>query len=150
MHPALLKVRDRGAVGRVALAPVDERVPVQLVPHGRRTEPVPRPWITRTLGQAGERRVVDERAHGLARLLRRCPRTSSSSETSPRRHCDDLDRRLRLRLAAPRRPQPRERDPQPVAGRAHDLRLVALDRRDRAVHAEARRLDRIARRRAVP
>ena len=34
-----------------------------------RTAPVPRPWTTRTSCQAGERRVVDEGAHRLARLL---------------------------------------------------------------------------------
>ena len=40
----------------------------------------------------------------------------------------------------------RERQAQPVSCRADHFGLVALDRRDRAVNAEARRLDGIARR----
>ena len=34
-----------------------------------RTAPVPRPWTTRTVGETGERGVVDERPDGLARVL---------------------------------------------------------------------------------
>src|SRR6185295_17576849 len=67
-------------------------------------------------------------------------------DVAPRRR-DDSNGRLGFRaLAACGGTELRERQAQPVPGRANHFGLVALDRRDRAVDAEARRLDRVPRR----
>ena len=109
-------MRDRGAVRRVALAAVDERMAVELVAdrraHGAGAAAVDD--ADRSAGRRARRRRRTTRTASRASCAR-CPRTSSSSETSPRAAATHPHRRLG-RLAArgvPRRTQARERDPQP-------------------------------------
>ena len=139
------EMSDRGAVGGVALAAVDEWMPVELVPHGRPHRAGPAAVDDADARQAGQGGIVDERPHRLARLLRPLPAHVELVGDVTARGGDDLDGRLRLGLALPGRAEPGERDPEPMACRSDHLRLLTLDRSDRSVDAERWRLDRIAR-----
>ena len=114
------EVRERRAVVRLRLAPLDERMLSSSSRTAARTEPVPRPWTTRT-SQA--RRATPRRrtAHRLARLLRAlAAHVELVGDVA-------ADRRVHLHgglarlVAAARRTQPRERDPHAVPARADDL-----------------------------
>ena len=135
---------DCGAVGRVALAAVDERMPVELVPHGRPHRARSTAVDDADAGQAGEGRVVDERPHRLPRLLRPLPAHVELVRHVTARHRHHLDRLLGLRLTLTGRTEAAERDPDALTGGADHLGVVAFDREDRAVDAELRRLDRVA------
>ena len=139
---------DRRAVRRVALAALDERMAVELVAdrraHGSRAAAVD----DTDRREAGERGVVDERPDGLARLLRALTAHVELVGDVAARSRDDPDAASRLSSRSRRADgtQLRERQAQPMTGRADHLGLVALDRRDRAADAERRRLDGVARR----
>ena len=125
---------------------IDERVAVELVAdrgaHGSGAAAVD-DTDRREPGECG---VVDERADGLARVLRTLTAYVELVRDVAPRGCHDSHRRLRLlAFATCRRPQLCERQAQPVPGWPDDLGLVALDRRDCAVNAKARRLDGVAR-----
>ena len=95
--------------------------------------------------EPGERGVVDERPDGLARLLRALTAHVELVGDVAARGRDDPHGCLgSVALATRRGTQLRERQAQPVAGRADHFGLVALDRRDRAADAERRRLDGVA------
>ena len=138
-------MRDRRAVRRVALAAVDERMAVELVADGAPDGAGAAAVDDTDRRQTRERGVVDERPNGLARVLCAVAAHVELVGDVASRGRDDPDRRLAvIPLAAGGRTQAREREAQPVPCRPDHLGLVALDRCDRAVNAEARCLDGIA------
>ena len=130
-----------------ALAAVDERMPVELVAHGRPDRAGAAAVDDAHLGEPGERGVVDERAHGLARLLRaRAADVELVGDVAARarehrhRRLGRVARTVGLRVGL----QAGERDADALAAAADHLRLVAVDLRDRAAQAERRSRDGIA------
>ena len=138
-------MRHGRAVGRVALAPLDERVPVELLAH-RGTDCARAAAVHDPDGrEPGERRVVDEGAHGLPRLLGAVPAHVELVADISAPCGDHAHRGSRSRRACGRpRAQPSQRDPQSVARGPDHLGLVSFDGGDRALDPECRRLDGVA------
>ena len=126
----------------------DERVAGQLVAH-RLADRARSPAVDHPhLGVAGERRVVDERAHGLTRLLCRAPaeiqlerRIGGGEDGNLHRgglSCDPGGITVGAETV--------ERDANPEASRSEHCCLVTRDLGDGAAHADGRRHDRVAHR----
>src|SRR5262245_23995002 len=109
---------DGRAVSRLGLVPLDQGVAVDLVADRRSNGPGTAAVDDADRPQAGERRVVDERADGLARLLRALPADVQlvADVTARRRH--DAHRRAGLvdllAVGAGVGPQALEREADPL------------------------------------
>ena len=122
-------------------------MPVELVAH-RRPDRAGAAAVDDThLGEACERSVVDERAHGFARLLRACAThvelvrdVAARAREHRHRRLGRVARPVGLRVGL----QARERDAYALAAAADHLRLVAVDVGDGAAEAERRSRDGIA------
>src|SRR6266550_2231403 len=107
------EMRDGGAFGRLALLSLDERMPVELVAHGRADRSRAPAVDDAHLREACERRVVDERADRLPGFVRACPPDVELVRDVAPRAGEHLNRRIDglLRLGVARvRAQARQRD----------------------------------------
>src|SRR5215208_7056597 len=110
-------------------------MPPELVADGRADRSGAAAVDDANAGQPRERRLVDEGADGLPRVLGPLPTYVELVGDVSARRCHDAHRRL-LRLvragaAARVGAEARDRDPDPVAPAADDLGLVVLERDDR-------------------
>ena len=136
-------MRDGRAVRGVALAALDERVPVELLADGGAHRSGAAAVDDADARQAGERGVVDERADRLARLLRPLPTHVELVRDVPARRGEDTHGRVRfvgLRLRGA---------PTAEAARAAPAAGAPPGRRPRPRRPRSRRSSR-ARRASVP